>query len=195
MTTDCNKLDTVFRDFLTLKKLRRTGWQLRGIREGESIADHCFGVVLLTHLLVPEISNPQINREKAVAMAIIHELGETRIGDIPYTTLKYFPDKSKMEYDAITDVLEPLSAHTKEETLKLFVEFEEGKTTEARFVKAIDKLEMLVTAAEYEKAGFSGLTDFWENPFTFKVFEEFQPLAQYAKYLLSKRRQRVNGEL
>ncbi|MDD2624125.1 MAG: HD domain-containing protein [Candidatus Riflebacteria bacterium] len=95
MTTDCHKLDTVFRDFLTLKKLRRTGWQLRGIRDGESIDDHCFGVVLLTHLLASEITTPQINKEKAVAMAIIHELGETRIGDIPYTTLKYFPDKSK----------------------------------------------------------------------------------------------------
>ena len=56
-----SNLDKVFHDFLTLKKLRRTGWQLRGIRDGESIADHCFGVILLTHILAGNIS-VQMNR-------------------------------------------------------------------------------------------------------------------------------------
>ncbi|MDD2624124.1 MAG: HD domain-containing protein [Candidatus Riflebacteria bacterium] len=118
-----------------------------------------------------------------------------RESEIFHTLLLNISPIKVNEYDAISDILEPLNTNTKEETLKLFNEFEDAKTVEARFVKAIDKLEMLVTAAEYEKAGFSGLTDFWENPFTFKVFEEFEPLAQYAQYLLNKRKQRVNGEL
>ena len=194
MAVDNEKLDGVLRDFLTLKKLRRTGWQLRGIRDGESIADHCFGVVYLTHFLSSLVS-AKIDRSKAVSIAIVHEIGETRVGDIPYVTLKYFRTKDAMETMAIGDVLEPLGKEVSEESLKLFREFEDGTTIEGRFVKAIDKLDMLVTAAEYEKAGFSGLKDFWDNKFTFKAFEEFPELASYADYLLKKRSQRVAGQV
>ena len=56
MSINNNNLDKVIRDFLTLKKIRRTGWQLRGIKEGESIADHCFGVVFLTYFLAPLVN-------------------------------------------------------------------------------------------------------------------------------------------
>lgn len=194
MAIDNEKLDGVLRDFLTLKKLRRTGWQLRGIRDGESIADHCFGVVYLTHFLSSLVS-AKLDRSKAVSIAIVHEIGETRVGDIPYVTLKYFRTKDAMETMAIGDVLEPLGKEVSEESLKLFREFEDGTTIEGRFVKAIDKLDMLVTAAEYEKAGFSGLKDFWDNKFTFKAFEEFPELASYADYLLKKRSQRVAGQV
>ena len=194
MQLDNNKLDQVFKDFLTLKKLRRTGWQLRGIKEGESIADHCWGVVLLTHILSSEL-NLKLDRGKAVSMAIAHELGETRIGDIPYTTLKYFPNKREMENAAINDILSPLSDKTKQEMVKLFNEFEDAQTLEAKFVKAIDKLEMLITAAEYENSGFSGLKDFWNNESTFNAFKDFPELYDYAKHLLELRQIRLKGEI
>lgn len=185
--------DTVFHDFLTLKKLRRTGWQLRGIRECESLADHCFGVVLLTHLLAPMFDD--IDQKKAVAMAIVHELGECRVGDIPYTALSYFPDKSELEIRAVKDILEPMGTQISSENLQLFEEFEAGTTKEARFVRAIDKLEMLITAAEYEKSGFSGLTDFWNNDSTFRHIEEFPVLGDYARHLKQKRQARISGEI
>ncbi len=194
MSINNNNLDKVIRDFLTLKKIRRTGWQLRGIKEGESIADHCFGVVFLTYFLAPLVKT-KIDRNKAVSIAIIHEIGETRVGDIPFVALKYFQNKSSMETMAIKDVLDPLSEETSQESLALFREFEEETTIEGRFVKAIDKLEMLATAAEYEKAGFSGLKDFWDNKFTFKVFEEFPELSSYANFLLENRQNRIEGKL
>ncbi|HAE39645.1 MAG TPA: oxetanocin [Candidatus Riflebacteria bacterium] len=193
MKMESSQLDKVFHDFLTLKKLRRTGWQLRGIRNGESIADHCFGVVLLTYMLAGNMTSVQINRERAVAIAIIHELGESRVGDIPYTALKYFPDKSEIEMQAVEDILTPLGAALTKESLDLFKEFEEGGSAEARFVKAIDKLDMLITAAEYEKTGFAGLSDFWHNNATFKPLEEFPEIAKYAEHLRLSRERRVSG--
>ncbi len=194
MNQDCAQLDKVFHDFLTLKKLRRTGWQLRGIRDGESLADHCFGVILLTYMLAPMMATG-INREKAVAIAIVHELGETRVGDIPYTALKYFPDKSEIELQAVEDILAPLPEDISRESIALFKEFEDCETPEARFVKAIDKLDMLITAAEYEKSGFSGLTDFWQNDSTYKCLSEFPELAAYAEHLRTTRDCRVAGKL
>lgn len=186
-------LNKVFHDFLTLKKIRRTGWQLRGIRDGESLADHCFGVVLLTHLLCPIVS-AKLDADRAVRIAIVHELGESRVGDIPYTALKYFPDKSKIETQAVEDILSPLGEKITDENLELFSDFETGKSIEARFVKAIDKLEMLITAAEYEKAGYHGLKDFWENESTFSVMKEFPQLNEYALYLKEQRQNRISGQ-
>jgi len=193
MEFNCTALDKVLHDFLTLKKIRRTGWQLRGIRNGESLADHCFGVILLTHMLAG-LLNTQIDRERAVAIAIVHELGECRVGDIPYTALKYFPDKSKIELQAVEDILGPLGQKITAENLKLFQEFEDGASIEARFVKAIDKLDMLITAAEYEKTGFAGLSDFWHNSSTFKSLAEFPELAKYAEHLRSTRESRLSGQ-
>ncbi len=188
------ELDKVLRDFFTLKKIRRTGWQLRGIKECESIADHCFGVVFLTHFLAPLVE-AKLDREKAVSIAIVHEIGETRIGDIPFVALKYFQNKEEIETQAIEDVVSPLGIEAIKESIKLFREFEYGLTIEGRFVKAIDKLEMLATAAEYEKTGFSSLKDFWENKTTFKAFDEFPELKSYAKFLLENRNKRIEGRI
>lgn len=177
--------DEIFHDYQTLKKLRRTGWQLRGIRDGESIADHCFGVVLLTFLLSDSVETPRLNRDRAVAIATVHELGECRVGDIPYTALKYFPNKSEAEQNSVIEMTAGLGEIG---TLcqNLLKEFEDGSSTEARFVRAIDRLDMLITALEYKKAGFTGLKDFWENEKTFETMKEFPQIYQYAIGLREK---------
>ncbi len=178
--------DALFHDLLNLKKLRRTGWCLRGIRDGESLADHAFGVAILTLLLVE--FHPQLNRDKAVRLALLHELGECRVGDIPFPALTYLKGKSEAERSAVRDLLAPLKDR-QEALLSEYLEFEDNQTDEARFVKAVDKLEMLVTAAEYERTGYRSLTDFWENTTTFDCFKEFPLLSE-----LADRLRRLRGE-
>lgn len=178
-----HQLEGLFHDFLNLKKLRRTGWQLRGIRDCESLADHCFGTALLTLMLAPFVEG--LDRDRAVRLALVHELGECRVGDIPFPALAYLKGKSEAELAAVTDVLAPLG-EPGEEYRKLFVEFEDKSSREARFVRAIDKLEMLVTALEYEKTGFTALGDFWENEATFSALAEFPTLAKLGQSLLQK---------
>ncbi|RCK78641.1 MAG: Nucleotidase YfbR, HD superfamily [Candidatus Ozemobacter sibiricus] len=189
MPRDLTALEPFFHDFLTLKKLRRTGWQLRGHRTGESLADHCFGVVLLTLTLADQITSHRIDRARAVVMATVHELAEARVGDIPYTALPYFPDKARAEDRAMTDLLRPLQ-EPGEAYLALFREFESGATVEARFVRAIDKLEMLLTARDYEHTGITSLGDFWTNASTFAVFAEFPELEALARHLAATRHPR-----
>lgn len=186
MSCDLSALTPFFNDLLTLKKLRRTGWQLRGIRDCESLADHCFGVVVLTLVLSNQITSHRIDRTKALLMATIHELAEARVGDIPFTAMKYFPDKARAEDLAMTDILAPLSTQG-EEFLALFREFESGSSVEARFVRAIDKLEMLLTALDYEINAAASLEDFWANPSTFATFAEFPEIEALAKLFASKR--------
>lgn len=177
------QLEGLFHDFLNLKKLRRTGWQLRGIRDCESLADHCFGTALLTLFLAPFVAG--LDRDRAVRLALVHELGECRVGDIPFPALAYLKGKSEAELAAVADVLAPLGAPGAEYR-DLFVEFEEKSSPEARFVRAIDKLEMLITALEYEKTGFTALGDFWENEATFSALTEFPALAKLGQGLLQQ---------
>ncbi|MBI3039104.1 HD family hydrolase [bacterium] len=187
MDSSIEALEGIFSDYLILKKLPRTGWKLRGISTPESIADHCFGVTFLTMLISDWVKRFHKEREfdplKALKMALIHEIGECRIGDIPFPALKYFPSKSEGEKSAVKDIfsqLPDMGSHY----IELFCEFEDSNTTEAKFVKAIDKLEMLITAAEYERIGFRSVSDFWENAKTFETFKEFPEIDLIAQRLL-----------
>jgi len=179
------RVESFLHDFLNLKKLRRTGWQLRGIRECESLADHCYGVSLLTLLLAPVVGGLDVDR--CVKLALVHEIGECRVGDIPFPALAYLKGKSEAERAAVRDICDGLGA-AGAEMERLFEEFEDGRTAEARFVRAVDKLEMLVTALEYEKTGYRGLADFWENGSTFACLGEFPALAELGESLRAQHR-------
>ncbi|HOY66512.1 MAG TPA: HD domain-containing protein [Candidatus Ozemobacteraceae bacterium] len=190
MSFDLTTLDGLFHDFLNLKKIRRTGWQLRGIRDCESIADHAFGVALLTMLLADKVTSHRLDRAHALELAMVHELGECRVGDIPYTALKYWTQKAEAEQAAVSDMTAPLG-EAGERYQELFAEFEGNASVEARFVRAIDKLEMLITASEYEHTGFRALGDFWDNGSTFAAFDEFPELAAYARTLKRRHEERM----
>lgn len=190
---DGDAIEGLVNDLMNLKKLRRTGWCLRGIRDGESLADHCFGVVFLTWFLGRHLAVGSLDIDRAVSLAIIHEIGECRIGDVPFPALRYLSEKSAAEQMAVADMMTDLGP-TGELTVGLFAEFEAGGSLEARFVRAVDKLEMLFTAAHYEKTGYRALGDFWQNPATFKVFADFPALAAIAERLRERRVTRIGAE-
>ncbi|WP_457743107.1 HD domain-containing protein, partial [Thermococcus sp.] len=79
-----------------LKRLPRTGWLLRGVPNPESIADHSFRVALITLFLADELKarGVEVNTEKALKIALLHDIGETRITDIPKSA-QYYLNKGK----------------------------------------------------------------------------------------------------
>ena len=85
-------------------------------------------------------------------MAIIHDIAECRTGDI-ITWENYHktePEKKNIEEKAMRDVLLYLGDEGNE-YFNIWKEYEEEESPEAKFVKAIDKLEMTLQALEYEK--------------------------------------------
>ena len=76
-----------------LKRLERTGWTLRGLPNGtESVAAHSFGVSVTAMMLADEIKTRgiDINIERVLKMALLHDWAETRVGDMPRTATNYF---------------------------------------------------------------------------------------------------------
>ena len=152
----------------TLDRVPRSGYFLRGISDCESISEHTFQVAMLVWLLAAE--EPSVDRGRAVELALLHDLAELRIGDLPRTATTYLPAEVKhaAERKAADDILAPADPRARE----LYAEYEAGATTEARFVKACDKLQLMVKVSVYERWGHRGLTEFWGNPANFP-FSEF----------------------
>ncbi len=143
-----------------LDMLPRTGWQMRGVARPETVAAHCFGTALWTMLLADE--TPGVDADKALRMALLHELGETKLSDIPKIAESYLPPGAKddAERRIAAELLEPLGARGAA-CLALVVEFQAGATVEAKLVRAADKLHMMMKALRYELDGNRGVAEFW----------------------------------
>lgn len=141
-----------------LKETARAGWGLRGIGDAESVADHSFRVGLLALVLARD-ADPPLDRERCVAMALVHDLAESVVGDItPYDGISS-EEKNRRERGA----MERLAAMLGDgEVLRLWEEYQAAETAEARFVKDLDRLETVLQAAEYEEARGVELAEFRE---------------------------------
>ncbi len=146
------KDDMMFPTYIErLKQLSRTGWQLSGIPKslGESIAEHSWGTSVFALLLSLELreNGKDVNIEKTLAMAIIHDLAESLTSDIPRSALqesKTLTDDIKRE--AEREAMKRISAHlehSRDDLLDLHLEMQQIETLEAKIVHAADLLDMM----------------------------------------------------
>ena len=153
----------LFLEVQMLDRIPRAGYVLRGVAEPESVTEHVWHVLFLVWTLGPRIDGIDVG--KAVEIALVHDLAELRIGDLPRTSSHYFPEGAKKaaEAAAMADVLAPLPPHV----LALYDEYQQGTSPEARLVKACDKLQLMLKVAVYERWGTGALAEFWDNPDNF----------------------------
>lgn len=129
---------------MRLKSLERAGWKRVGVQHPESVAAHSWGVALAALVRCP----PELNREKVLMMALLHDLAEVRIGDItPHDGITR-EEKKRREAQAATAIFADHSA-----LLALWCEAEALATPEAQFVKTMDLLDMGLQAEEYAASG------------------------------------------
>ncbi len=166
MQSEANRLIEFLTELNRLKALPRTGWLLRGVRDVESIAEHLYGVTFISMLLADRAraQGREINVEKVLRMALLHDLTEARTGDLPATIKPYFEAQALKSADEriAREMLEPLGP-SGEDYLALWHEYEARVSLEARIVKAADKLDLLLQAFEYERGGAKAMSEFWEN--------------------------------
>ena len=127
-----------------LKALDRAGWLRIGIASPESVAAHSWGVALAALLRCP----PELNREKVLVMALIHDLAEVRVGDITPHDGVSRADKRERELLAARALF---AGHP--QLWDLWCEAESQTSAEARFVKRMDTLDMGVQAEFYGNDG------------------------------------------
>lgn len=130
-----------------LKHTKRTGWVLRNVNDCESISGHMYRMSVMTFLLD---GTEGLNQIRCMELALVHDLAESIVGDLtPFCGISK-EEKRTMEFKAMYDICKLIEPRGKR-IMELFQEYETGKSEESKFVKDLDRLDMVMQAFEYEK--------------------------------------------
>ncbi|AAC82899.1 HD domain-containing protein (plasmid) [Haloarcula sp. NS06] len=159
-------------EWFDLKDELRTGWELRNVDSPESVAAHTWGTAALCLLYADQ---EDVDRQKAVTMALIHDLGEARTGDIATRAedgRQTIPtsEKETAERSAVTDLVGPFNDS---ELLSLWEEYEARDTPTAQFVKDMDLVDNCLQALKYERQNR------YDEAETTDHFTEFENLDEF----------------
>ncbi|HEQ72527.1 MAG TPA: HD domain-containing protein [Spirochaetia bacterium] len=123
-----------------LKTIFRRTYLLDG-RRTENDAEHSWQIALMALVLIEYAEEPGLDPLKTLSMLLIHDLVEIDAGD----TYMYDPEAKKTqaarEEQAAGRVFGLLPNDERDRFLALWREFEEGRTAEAKFARAIDRLQ------------------------------------------------------
>jgi len=162
MATPEDIIDLI-RNAVVLKRVNRSGWGIAGVDRfrPESVAEHSYGTVISSILISQYIAETgvQLNIEKTLIMAAIHDLPESLTSDIPHNASQ--PAKSskkklkrQMEKHAIQTLLRGKMG-TSKQLISIWEEYEDCMSTEAKVVRGADIIDMLVHALDLEDSGVS----------------------------------------
>lgn len=148
-----------------LSEIKRQGWLDRGIKHPESVADHSYQVAVMTML---EAERKGLDSQRAVKMALIHDLPEIYAGDTtPHQHLpeaqreevifhKWRPpseealkEKRNKEEEALQRIARELPAQRSASIVELWRELNEEQTEESKLVHRMDRMQRLLQAKKY----------------------------------------------
>ena len=135
-----------------LKDLLRSGaiqWRVNKERM-ESIAEHTYGCMILAIALQSEL-DIDVDLARVLEMMTVHELEELSIGDITPLDKVNKEDLIDTARKSVEELVEKLEY--KDELMRLTDEFNYSKSIEAKFAKAIDKLECVLEFKRYHDNG------------------------------------------
>ena len=142
--TDLAGLLTVLEDAGALKDTLRSGRTAQG--RPESVAEHSWRLCLIAMVLAP--AHPELDLARILQLCVVHDLGEVIGGDVPATEQHNDPERKSRERRDFLTLVQPAPAPIRDSLIALYDEYDAAETAEARFVKAIDKLETLIHHAQ-----------------------------------------------
>lgn len=147
---------------------------MRGVKNPETVADHSFRVLILAWIFG---SSTRLNIKRLLKLALVHSLSAVDIDYIsPYGKLLQIKDKKELlkkypalvlrasvkekgeitrqrfeeEEGAVKKLIQDLPEAIAHEIYSLWLEFQQKTSKEAKFLKALDRLENLIQALEYK---------------------------------------------
>jgi len=141
-----------------LKRAKRTGWWIAGVKDPETIAEHSFRTALIGAMLAPlEGADPA----RVGLLCLFHDTQETRTGDIPHVGRRYLTaiDNETVTADQVAGCPPDVSSMIR----NVVAEYERGETVEAIVARDADKLECLVQAIEYGEQGCGNVQQWIDN--------------------------------
>lgn len=135
-----------------LKKIPRQGWiDKLSTNNPESVADHTFSMAILGMILS---DLEKYDTEKILKMILLHDLAESITGDIAPGKISNV-EKILLENNTMKKILEDVPRSLQKQYDKLWKDYQNGTSEEAKFVHQLDKLEMALQAKIYSRDGHS----------------------------------------
>jgi putative hydrolase of HD superfamily len=132
-----------------LKKIKRSGWWVAGIKDPESVAEHSFRCAIIAHWMAhQENADPY----RSVMMALFNDIHEARINDL-HKMGHYYIDFKKAEKKVFDDQIKNFNGKLKKEFVSTREEYDFQKTKESLIARDADILECLIQAKEYYDGG------------------------------------------
>lgn len=133
----------------------------RDVKDPESIADHMYRMGLMA-LIASDI--PGLDRDKCIKIAIVHDIAEAIVGDITPSDGISKAEKSQREREALDHMCKLLGGGSRAQEIgELWLEYEGNSSPEAKIVKDLDKVEMILQALEYENEQGKDLDEFFQS--------------------------------
>jgi len=142
-----------------LKRVRRSGWWVLGIKDSESVAEHSFRCAVIGYALA-KMEN--VFGYKVLLMTLFNDLPEARINDLHKMAQRYI-DCQKAEDEAFSEQISSLPKNMKEELSKLHNEYRRQKTKDSIIARDADILECLIQAKEYYLYGYKEAEKFMKK--------------------------------
>lgn len=142
-----------------LKKVKRSGWWVAGIKDPESVAEHSFRCAVMGYYLA---HLEKVNPYQVMVMTLFNDIHEARINDL-HKMGHYYIDFKAAEKKAFEGQMQRLDQTVKKELTRLRKDFDTQKTKEAIVARDADILECLLQAKEYYDHGFLGAKKFFDR--------------------------------
>jgi len=108
-----------------------------------NLSEHTLRVIWISLVIAKNEKN--VDLDKVLKMALVHDITESRTGDVDYLSRQY---TERNEVKAISDILEKTSLEP--DFIELWHEYEERKCPEAKIVKDADNLDVELELIEQE---------------------------------------------
>lgn len=163
------------------KRIPRSGWVREKVNDPESVAEHSFRTGVIAMVLSDKVGN-NLNKDKLIKMALIHDIGEIITGDVvvqrgEIIDLALRDNKEEQERIGIKKIFNQIQEG--EIYVEIFEEMIARKSPEAKIFWQFDKLDLAITALEYEEEQGKQLDEFFldaithmKEPLLKKVLEE-----------------------
>ncbi len=142
-----------------LKRVKRSGWWVAGIKDPESVAEHSFRTAVIGYYLAHlEKADPY----PVIVMALFNDIHEARINDLHKMGHSYI-DFKQAEKKVFREQIHNLKDSVKEELFALRSCYDEQCTKEALIARDADILECLFQAREYLDSGYLEARSFFKR--------------------------------
>lgn len=137
----------------TLRHVPRT-WRQFLNADFANVAEHTYRVMWISLLLAMQENH--VSLEKVMLMALIHDIPESRAGDVHYISRQYTERNEEL---AIEDMVGGITGEA--ELLELYKEYERRECIEAKIVKDADTIDVDLELQEQAYRGFEGVRNAW----------------------------------